>query len=318
MANQAIGVYTKLLVCKEASFKVLPEVLAGKVMSMPFNSISLAASQNTSDPATITGRRDAVEAVYGNISNDGDIVVPVDSKAFGHWLALAFGAPTTTMVKDGVYKHVFKASNTQPSFCVEKVFNNGVNLKSVGCKVSRLAFNVGGDGELTSTISVVGCNETIEEDALVESPIAVGMHRFNNFQSSLLIDDEVEQIATEVSCDIDFGIDTEGYAIGGNGFRVRANEGIIKPSGNITVFFDNADYLTKATNSTEVSLEIALTNGEHKLQIIMPEVKFNRTSPSVDGATGITQQMNYNAYYGNNEQDACVLFVLTNDVESYE
>lgn len=318
MANQAIGVYTKLLVCAEQSFKTLPSTLTGKVLSMPFNTISLAASQNTSDPATITGRRDAVEAIYGNIDNSGDIVVPLDSKAFGHWLALAFGAPTTTAdATDGYYKHVFKASNTQPSFCVEKVFNNGVILKSVGCKVSKLGFSFGGDGELTATISVVGCNETIEESQLVESPTAVAMKRFNNFQSSLLIDNVAEQVATDVSCDVDFGLDTEGYAIGGNGFRVRANEGIIKPSGSVTVFFDDATYLQKATNSTEVALEIDLTNGTNKLQIAMPEVKFNRTSPSVDGATGITQQMDYNAYYNDNASGSCVIFTLTNDVASY-
>lgn len=314
---QAIGVYSKLLLCPETSFKTLPSTLTGKVLSLPFNTVSLAASQNTSDPATITGRRDAVEAIYGNISNEGDIVVPVDYNALGWWLAATFGSPTTTSASGGLYKHVFKAGNTQPSFCVEKVFNNGVVLKSVGCKVSKLGFSFGGDGELTATVSVVGCNETIENSQLVESPTEVALKRYNNFQSSLLIDNEVQQVATEVTCDIDFGIDTEGYAIGGNGYRVRANEGIIKPSGNITVFFDDATYLQKAENSTEVALEVDLTHGNNVLKLVMPEVKFNRTSPSVDGPTGITQQMAYNAYYADNAKGACVLFELTNDVASY-
>ena len=317
MPNQAIGVYAKLLVCPEESFKVLPSSTAGKSYLMPFNSVSLSANQNTTDPGTITGRRDAVEAIYGNISNEGDIVAPLDARNVGVWLALAFGNPTTTSAGSGKYKHTFKASQTQPSFAVEKVFNNGVILKSVGCKVSQLQFSFGGDGELTATISVVGCNE-VEEQTEFATPKKINMLRYNNFQSSLLIDNVQQQVATEVTCNIDFGIDTEGYAIGGNGYRVRANEGIIKPSGSVTAFFDDNTYLQKALNSTEMALEIDLNSQGNKLQLVMPEVKLNYSTPGIEGATGISQQFDYNAYYGDNDQDACVVFILTNDVNSYE
>lgn len=313
---QAIGVYSKLLLCPEKSLNTLPTSLTGKVKAMPFNSVSLAASQNTTDPGTISGRRDSVEAIYGNIDVSGQITVPVDSKAMGWWLAFAFGSPSTTSAGSGKYKHVFKAANTQPSASIEKVFNNGVVLKESGCKVSKLGFSFGGDGELVCNIDVVGCNETIEASAW-SGAAPVQMERYNNFQASLLIDGDAQQIATEVTCDIDFGIDTEGYAIGGNGYRARANEGVIKPSGNITVFFDDATYLRKAEQSKEMSIEIDLTHGENILKLIMPEVKFGRTSPSIDGPTGITQQMDYNAYFGDSDEDACVLFELTNDVASY-
>lgn len=318
MANQAMGVYSKLLICKEEEFGKTPATLTNKVLCLPFNSISLSATQNVSDPGTITGRRDAVEGIYGNIDNAGDIVVPVDSRALGYWLALAFGNPTTTSAGSGKYKHVFKPQKEQPSAVIEKGFNNGVYLTSNGCKVSNISMSVGGDGELTATFGFVGCKETTNTEPLVENAKEVAIRRYNNFQASLLIDGEAEQIATEVSTEIDFGIDTEGYAIGGQGYRSRANEGIIKPSGNVTVFFDNADYLTKAQNSTKTSLEVKLEANGNTLQVLLPEVKFALSSPSIDGATGITQQMDYSAFYENNEYDACVVFVLTNDVESYE
>lgn len=314
--TQAIGVYSKLLLCPEKSLGTVASAVNGKAWALPFNSISLAASQNTTDPSTITGRRDAVEAIYGNIDVSGQITVPMDSKAIGYWLAFALGSPTTTSVGEGKYKHVFKTSDVQPSASIEKVFNNGVVLKESGCKVSKLGFSFGGDGELVANIDLVGCKETIEEQAW-GNPVNVGMRRYNNFQSSLLIDGQTEQIATEVSVDVDFGIDTEGYAIGGNGYRVRANEGIIKPSGSITVFFDDATYLRKAEQSDEVGIEIGLTHGDNVLKIIMPEVKFNRNSPAIDGPTGITQQMDYSAYYGDSDEEACIIFELTNDVASY-
>lgn len=318
MANQAMGVYSKLLICKEEEFGKTPATLTNKVYSLPFNSVSLSASQNTNDPGTITGRRDSVEAIYGNIDVQGDCVVPVDSRCFGYWLALALGNPTTSSAGTGKYKHVFKPSNSQPSAVIEKGFNNGVYLTSNGCKVSKISMSVGGDGELTATFSFVGCKETTNNSALVENPTSVAIRRYNNFQASLLIDGELEQIATEVSVDIDFGIDTEGYAIGGNGYRCRANEGIIKPSGSVTVFFDNAEYLAKAQNSTKVSLEIKCEANGNILQLKLPEVKFALNSPSIDGATGITQELTYNAFYENNEENTCVEFIITNDVAKYE
>lgn len=313
-----MGVYSKCLVCKEEEFGKTPATLTGKVYSLPFNSISLSASQNVSDPGTITGSRHAVEGIYGNIDNAGDIVVPVDSRAFGYWLALAFGNPTTTSAGAGKYKHVFKPTNTQPSAVIEKGFNNGVYLTSNGCKVSQISMSVGGDGELTATFSFVGCKETTNAEALSTAPTNVAIRRYNNFQASLLIDNEAEQIATEVTCDIDFGIDTEGYAIGGQGYRSRANEGIIKPSGSVTVFFDDATYLQKAQNSTKTALEIKFEANGNVLQLQLPEVKFALSSPSIDGATGITQQMDYSAFYENNAQQSCVVFTLTNDVAKYE
>lgn len=312
-----MGVNSKLLVCKEEEFGKTPAILTNKVYCLPFNSVSLTASQNISDPGTITGRRDAVEGVYGNITNEGDVVVPWDSRCIGYWLALTFGNPQTTSAGDGKYKHIFKHSNIQPSAVIEKCFNNGVNLTSNGCKVSKLSMSVGGDGELTATFSFVGCKETTNSSPLSDGAKEIALRRYNNFQASLLIDGVAEQIATEVSVDIDFGIDTEGYAIGGQGYRSRANEGIIKPSGSVTVFFDNAEYLAKAQNSTKTALEIKFEANGNTLQLLLPEVKFALSSPGIDGATGITQQMNYNAFYENNEQGACVAFVLTNDVESY-
>lgn len=317
--KQAMGVYSKLCICPEKEFKVPPDSLEGKVYSMPFNSVGVAATQNTTDPATMTGRRDAVEPIMGNIDVQGDIVVPMDSRAFGYWLAAAFGSPTTAAgTKSGTYKHVFKAGKEQPSFIISKEFSNGVYVTSRGCKVSKLAFSFGGDGELTGTISVVGCNEELGNAPLVSAPTEIAMSRYNNFQADLKLDGKESQVVTEVSCDIDFGLDTEGYAIGGNGFRTRVNEGIIKPSGSLTAFFDDKSFLEKAMNSTKTALEINLTKGDTLLTIKLPEMKFPRNSPSIEGATGITQTLDWGAFYENNSENACVVIELTNEVESYE
>jgi len=320
--SQVIGTYTKLLLCPEKSFKVDPTTFTGLVKSLPFNSNGLSASQNTTDSSTMTGKRDATEAIYGNIDASGDITVPLDFNAFGWWLAFAFGSPTTVENTGmGTYTHTFMPGNTQPSAIIEKVSEaQGVFLRTNGCKVSKMSFSFGGDSELISTISVSGCKEENATAILGGAEVAseVTLNRVNPFQiSSLTVDGTAVAIATELKLDIDFGLDTNGYAIGDNGYRSRLNEGIIKPSGSMTAFFDDMTYLEKAKNSTEVAIALEATKGTSSLQVAIPELKFAITSPSIDGQAGITQQLSYNAYYGNNSDGHCVKFVLTNDVASY-
>lgn len=316
--TQVIGTYTKLLLCPEKSFKVAPTTLTGKVLSMPFNSNGLSGSQNMTDSATMTGRRDATEAIAGNVDVSGDIVVPLDFTAFPWWLALAFGSPTTTAGENGLYTHVFKPGKTQPSAIIEKADeNSGVYLKTSGVKVSKLGFSFGGDGELTATISLSGCNEEVDS-AILATPTDTAFNRINNFQiSDLKVGGTSVAIATQLTTDIDFGLDTNGYAIGDNGFRSRLNEGIIKPSGQMTAFFDDTTYLNLAINSTESSLEVGATSGTNAFGLKLPELKFARSTPAIDGQAGISQQLNYNAYYANATEGTCVQFTVTNNVASY-
>lgn len=320
MANtQAIGVYSKLLICAEESERTLPTDLTGKVYNLPFNTNSLSSSQNTTQASTITGRRDPSEPLLGNIDNSGTLVVPLDTKSFGVMLAAMCGAPTTTAGDtEGLYKHVFTFGTTQPSFAMEKVFNNNIYALSKGCKVSKMSLEVGGDGELTASFDLLGCDETLEDAVLTDSPVDLGFNRLNNFQGKLYLDDTETAIATQVSAEIDTGIDTEGYAIGSNGYRTRLNEGILQISGQLTAFFDNKDFIDKALNTTKTAIKIVFTKGTHSLTIEMPETIFARKTPGIDGATGIVQELDYSAFYSDNTQGKAIIFTLVNDVASYQ
>lgn len=315
---QAMGVYSALHLIAETAFKIPPADYTGKVLNLPFNSNGVSGTQNTTDPATMTGRRDAVEAIYGNIDVTGDIVVPMDSNAIGYWLAFAFGAPTTVAgTTEGTYVHTFKPSNIQPSAMIEKAFNNGVYVVSNGNKVNSLSTTFGGDGELTLSANISGCEEELKSTALSPAPVDVPFKRLNNFQAALKIDGVEQQIVTQATLEVAFNLDTEGFALGGNGFRSRINEGTIKPSGTLTAFFDDKTYLEKAINSTKVSLEFTVTGANGTLSIRLPEAKFARKTPGIEGQTGITQELDYSAFYDNNEDNSCIVVTLTNTTATY-
>lgn len=318
MSKQAMGVYSKTHLVFETALQELPKTLAGKVLEVPFNTNGVSSSQGMNSAETITGRRDAVEPFKGNIDTGGNVVVPLDGIAFGYWLTLAFGKPTTTTLSEGKYKHVFKAGVEQPSATIEKAFSNGVYATAKGLKVSKLGFQFGGDGELTASIDLIGCNEIVGDKGLSEKPVAVKMERFHNFKASLELDKKKTAIATQVDVNVDFGLDDSGYSIGSEGFRSRINEGIIKPDGKLTAFFDDKSFVEKAMNNTVTPLKITLESENTELVIDMPEVLFARKTPSIDGAKGIVQELDYSAFYKENDMEACIVFTLTNNVASYD
>lgn len=320
MANkQAMGVYSKFRIYPETSLNKLPETVKG--FELPFNSNSFSSKQNTSVPGTISGRRDSTEPILGNVDASGDVVFPLDSDAFGYILAAAFGKPTTTAAQaKGKYTHVFKPGETQPSFSVEKVFSNGLYSLIQGTKVNQLEMSFGGDGELTVTAGFLGCKEDMNESSAAEASniTVVPINRFNNFQASLKIDDKDVVVVTDLSLTIPFGLDDSGYAIGSKGYRTRINEGVISPTGQLTAFFDDNSFIEKAINSTITKIQIKLEKGEDSLVIDLPEVMFARSTPSIEGASGVTQQLDYSAFYKNNALNSCIQFTLTNGVASYE
>lgn len=318
---QAMGVYSETRIYPEASLKKLPSSIKG--YKIPFNSNTLSSSQNTTAPATITGRRDAVQPILGNVDTTGDLTVPLDLTATGLILAAAFGKPKSVAAGDstGLYTHVFKAGKTQPSFTVEKAFSNGLYSIIKGVKVNQLETSFGGDGELTLRAGLLGCDEEISDTPVTTAGInEVALNRLNNFQSSILIDGVESAVVTELSLAIAFGLDDSGYAIGSKGYRTRINEGLISPTGKLTAFFDDKSFIEKAINAeaTAIQVKLASADGKQSLVIDLPEVQFARKTPSIDGAKGITQELDYSAFFKTTKLGTCIQFTLTNDVASYD
>ena len=316
----AVGSKTKTLIAFEDEYGKDPENMAGRTFNLPFNTNALAASQNTTAPETITGRRDPVEPILGNIDNAGTAVVPLDLTAFGVWLRAMFGLPETTAAdsKPGYYKHVFKLQEDQPSFVLEKSFPGiGQYLKSNGVMVSSCSITVGGDGELTASIELMGAKEVLLQSTISSAPTDMQLDRVNNFQASVKVGGEAAGLATEGTIEINFGLDGDSYVIGGGGYRVAICPGTTNISGTLTVYFKDSTYLDLAQNSTETSIEYLFTVGDMSMSILLPEVKFALASQGIDGPGGLQTENTYNAYYKDNEENSAIVVTLINKTASY-
>ena len=317
---QQQGVYTKTLIAFESEYGKDPANIATAAKNMPFNSNSLSATQNTTAPGTITGNRNPVEPIMGNIDVSGEVVVPADGNAFGYWLTAMFGTPDTVSgTVNGTYKHTFKPEKQQPSLVIEKAYTDiGVFAKYNGCKVSTFNITAGGDGELTATIGIMGANETINTISMAPNAVIQPLERFSNFMiKGFKINGEDAAIVTEISMNMDNGLDGDTYTVGSKGFRSAINEGILNIGGNMTAFFTDSKYIEYAEKSTTVSVELIIGTGDFELSFLYPEVKFSRNTPSIEGPNGIRQQLDFNAFYKASTEKSSVVVTLTNKTAEY-
>ncbi|MBW1778509.1 MAG: hypothetical protein JRJ54_13090 [Deltaproteobacteria bacterium] len=238
MAQQT-GARSAMVIGFESTFGSAPAT----GMKMLFNTSSLKGTRPLNSPATLRGNRNPVMPFRGNMDVSGDIVVPVDSDAFGWWLKAMFGAPTTAGA--GPYTHTYKVGDTQPSIAVEHQFlalDTPQYFLYEGCKVSTFAMEIGGDGELVATLSMVGATETIDTSSFDGTATEKAINRLHNFHASLTEGGSAFADATTVSLNVEFGLDTEQFVIGGGGVRGAIPEGVVVVSGQLTALFKDADH----------------------------------------------------------------------------
>jgi hypothetical protein len=244
----------------------------------------------------------------------GSIAIPADSVAMMYWLKWLFGDPTTS--GSDPYTHEYKIGNTMPSAALEMAFTDlATNAYSrfLGCKVSSFAMSFGGDGELTAEISVVGANHSMETSAMSATPTAISIARVNNFSAALTEGGSALSVGTELSINVDFGLDTGVFVIGGNGVRGSIPEGIVSVSGNLKTIFDDTSLLAKAENGTETSLTVTVTESASSiLELELQELRYERNAPPVDGPQGLSVDLNFQGYYDDGSEASAIVARVTN------
>lgn len=314
---QAMGLNGQLLVDFEDKPGEMNE--NPKAVRVEFIKSGVKADQNQNVSNVIKGRRDPAEPYRGFIDVAGDIEIALDLRQIGIFLRAAFGLPVTKKLANGYFQHVFKLSNAMPSITIEQGFKDiGIYAAYTGCKIGKMSFSFGGDGELAVTISIMGMRETLRSESFASEAAFLVADKLNFDNAFLNENHRAVAIATEVSVEIDFSPDGETYCLGGGGFRSAVNDGIAKISGKMKALLKDRDLLDKATSGANSSLEIPLIKGERSLNILMPEVKYKRSTPGIEGPKGVQIESQYDAFYTDSSENTAIQFTLINDIESYK
>lgn len=314
----ARGYRGEMLVGMETEFGKLPAGAAG--WKIPFNTESLTISRAKNTAATLRGTRNPAEPFDGNTAVDGDLVVPVDTSTFGLWLSLLFGAPDSIEQEGdtGLYTHTFSSGEELPSFWVETMIatQTPIYKRSLGCKISTLALQAGGDGELTATLGLMAASQTQESTAAVAAPEEMPFNRLANFQALLKVDGQVTGNAMSFSVNLNNGLDGEVRLLSGQGFRADLPEGLMGVSGTMDVMVTDGDLYAKALASTPLDLELSFAKGDESLTIKLPKVQLQVTGPVTDGPAGLKMTWNWQAYSVQPE-DAAMTVELVNTMPDY-
>lgn len=314
----ARGYKTQCLMDYETVFGTLPDVADRAGVILPINTFGLNVNRNKNSAQTLTGRRDPVEPFDGNTEVTGDVVVPVDVNAFGYWLKLLLGAPTTTGTT--TYTHVYKVSDTTPSGVVQCTYGTATESYGLftGVKCSSMSMTVGGDEELTATFSLAGRDAAYSTTDYDSNASLVTLKRLNNFQAALKKDGTTFATCTQMDFTIDNGLDTSIRTIGGQGMVYDIPEGIMSVTGTMSCLFTDTTLLAAAKASTEMALELDIAiDASNSLSFKFPEVQLQYQGPTVDGPTGIMAQFPFVAYFANSSDDSVIVATLVNSVASY-
>lgn len=316
MARQARGMKGALLLAFESEFGVTPTL--PEAYRIPFNANTLTAKQSLIDSNTITGRRDPVEPGMGQIDVSGNLTEPLDVRNIGVALTLMFGEPVTTG-SSAPYTHVWTIKDDMPSATIEKGFGDlGKYAVYPGCKVSKFSLSAAvGNNETTYGLDIMGADETLENESLTETPVVLDLLRFNNFQAAVMEGGIALGTCRKMDLNIDFGLDGDTYCLNGSGRRTDIAEGIVQVTGNIEALFNNTTLLEKAISGTETSLKLTFTRAAHSLEFLIPELIYERNTPTIDGPKGLLQSLPFRGFYSNNSDNSAVKVTLKNDVASY-
>ncbi|PKP68099.1 MAG: hypothetical protein CVT83_06685, partial [Alphaproteobacteria bacterium HGW-Alphaproteobacteria-5] len=179
---RAYGARLQAALAFETSYGVPP---ASGFFAMPLVSTSLGAEQPLLSSDLLGGGRDPAAPIQDAVTADGDVVVPIDAEAFGHWLKAAFGAPATTGA--GPYTHTFTSGSwTLPSMSVE------IGMPEVprfamysGCVLDKIGWQMQRSGLLTATVSLVAQGEAVAASTAAGTPAVLALQRFGQINGAI-------------------------------------------------------------------------------------------------------------------------------------
>lgn len=313
--GRARGANAKLAGAFETNYGTPP---ANGFRGFPFASSNLGAEQPLQESDLLGNGREAYDPTPDVVTNDGDVVVPVDVRYFGYWLKLLLGAPATTGGSGDPYAHVFTSGAVDlPSMSIETQFPDRPSYAmSYGLKANQLRIQMQRRGLLSATISLVGKGESEPAGASDAGVLAAVLEMSRFPQARGKIEREGVKLGSIVSADFGFTNNLDKIeTIQEDGEIEDADGGTATASGSLVARYDNDILRLDASNGLPVELSWGWTFGaDFSLVLTCPRVFLPRVKHPITGPGGV--QATYN-WQSSGQDGPCLTATLTNDVATY-
>ena len=311
---RAQGARAQMALAFETTYGTPP---ASGYTKMPFASTTLGAEQPLQTSELLGYGRDPQAPIKDAVTADGNVVIPIDTEAFGFWLKAAFGAPTSTGA-DAPYTHEFRSGNwTLPSFSVETGMPEVPRYAMYsGSMVDSLNWQMARSGLLTATASIVAQGEAIATSTAAGTPANIALKRFGHFNGAITRNGA--NIGNVVSADLTYANNLDRIeTIRADGKIDGADPSIAALTGNVVVRFADQTLVTQAINGEACELEFShtLPTGE-TLTLTAHSVYLPRPLIEISGPQGVQATFDWQAASDPLVGRMCTV-TLTNDREVY-
>ena len=290
---RAQGARAQLAAAFETTYGVAP---ASGFTRMPFASSSLGADQPLLNSELLGYGRDPLPPVLDATTADGDVVVPIDTDAFGIWLKGAFGQPTSSGTT-GNYTHEYVSGLwSLPSMAIETGIPEVPHYAMyAGCKVDRLNWRMQRSGLLTATVSIVAQGETVANVSAAGTPADVPVERFGSFHGEVRRNGAL--LGNVVSAEITYANNLDRIeVIRADGLIDGADPSIAALTGRMDVRFADRVLLDQAIAGEPCEMQFAyvMPTGE-EFRLTAHAVWLPRPRARIDGPAGIQTSFDWQA-----------------------
>lgn len=292
------------------------DIPVGNYIKLPFISCDLGSEQGLIASDVLGQGREPQQPSRDVINANGNIVVPVDLRNFGHWLRALLGDPTTAGA--GPYTHTFTSGkNTLPDLALEIGMPEVPAYYMVGgVMVNTMELEFIRSGGAQATFGCLAQGETRNSLSQGGTPTEATFTRFNQFQGSIKRDGDPLGNVTRATLTYSNGMEAVEN-IRNDGKIDGIDPTIISATGEIVVRFADTTLEDDATNGTPCEIELAYTiDADKSLVITLHEVYLPKAKKTINGPGGIQATYAYQAAR-DSSTGISMTVVLTNDVASY-
>jgi len=321
--STAKGADVRFMLIEEATWGTIPATPAGYVLGVSSLSGDWA-KQNHIDNPELRANRNPQAPVRGNVIVNGSAQIPLHMDSIGWILKHGIGEAADVGTA-APYAHTSRlgfadgSAGDIPVGLTVEIGHTGINQfhSFTGCRVSTLGITASSEGVAMFDVGFVGQDYTQSTSSLDAAPTSYTSTAIDHFGCTISEGGSSSAIVTDVSLNLDNGLDSSLYVIGSAGTLGDLPSGVASVKGSLTALFQNDVLLTKAENFTESALILTWTSGSTSLVLTVPELVYEMSSPAVSGSAGVKVNLNFTGYYANGGTSTALSAVLTNTVASY-
>lgn len=311
--TRAYGANAQLLGKFETLYGTPP---VGNYIKLPFVSSELGSEQGLIASDLLGQGRDPAQPIRDVIRVEGNVIVPVDLRNFGHWLKALLGEPITTGT--GPYVHTFVSGVASlPSLAVEVGMPDiPAYFMNAGVRVNSLQLSFARSGAANATLNCIAQGEDRTGASGGGIPTTEALTRFNQFQGSIKRDGV--SLGNVTGAQLTYSNNLERIeTIRSDGKIEGADPTIAALTGNIAVRFADTILIDAATDNTPLELEFAYTiNVDTALIFTAHEVYLPKPKLAVSGPGGVQASFDWQAAKATSPARMLTV-ALKNDVASY-